>query len=144
MGQILNKLITEKIKNDNENLFKNVPEEQREEYQNSLKEKLETDIINEIVEEEAEKIASKVTKIRKEKRIKEIKNTILSGLFLSFFLGLIVNQLTDIIGYLKGSVPLNSMAPTLWILAGLSVITIFILFLLFIDSILNLLNEKEE
>lgn len=139
MGKILDDLINSKCKDELKN-SSNVPES----IVIALKEKLQKDIKDEIIKEEAEKILKESIKLKKEKRIKEIKFTIFSGVFLSFFLGLIVNQATDIIGYLKGSVTLNSLTSTLWTLFGLSVITGLILFLLFLDNVLNLLNERDE
>ena len=63
---------------------------------------------------------------------------------MSFFLGLIVNQVTDIIGYIKGSVSLEKIDSTLWILIILIIATGLILVYLFIENVLKFLNKNEE
>lgn len=143
MGQVLDSLIDKVLKND-EKIFIAAPKEDKEKYQQSLKETFISQIKEEIIKEEAEKFAEEIIKSKKAKKIEEIKSTILTGVCLSFFLGLIVNQVTDIIGYLKGSVSLEKLDSTLWILFWLGLITVAILFYLFIENVLKFLNKNED
>lgn len=142
MGKVLDDLINNKC--SKLKVAEGISENELELYRDALKEKFKADVINEIIEEEAKRLLKESLQLKKEKRIKEVKFTIFSGVFLSFFLGLIVNQITDVIGYLKGSITLSNLASTLWTLVGLTIITGLILFLLFLDNVLNLLNEREE
>lgn len=142
MGKVLDDLINNKC--SKLKVAESISENELELYRDALKEKFKADVTNEIIEEEAKRLLKESLQLKKEKRIKEVKFTIFSGVFLSFFLGLIVNQITDIIGYLKGSITLSNLTSTLWTLVGLTLITGLILFLLFLDNILNLLNEREE
>lgn len=46
-------------------------------------------------------------------RISQLKNLMWNGFLIAFLVGLAVNQITDLIGYWKGSVSLSSLMPTL-------------------------------
>ena len=65
-------------------------------------------------------------------KIKELRTLIISGFVMSFFVGMLVNQSTDIIGYIKGTIEIQSVGMTLiWIfifllLCGLILIFIFL------------------
>ena len=63
-----------------------------------------SEIQDEVLKNYAKTIETKILKDLEDIRISEFKELAFSGLFLALVVGLLVNQLTDIIGIFKGSV----------------------------------------
>ena len=102
----------------------------------SLTERIYKEIKNEIeVEIKQKAIQDAQNEIQQQSisnKIKELRTLIISGFVMSFFVGMLVNQSTDIIGYIKGTIEIQSVGATLiWIfifllLCGLILIFIFL------------------
>ena len=77
------------------------------------------------------------------KRIDEFKKLMINGFIVAAFVGLLVNQLTNIIGFYKGSVSIATIMPTVIISAILFVICISIFTWLFLNELLRLLKKHK-
>lgn len=94
-----------------------IPESDREEYLELLREKIKKMVVEEVKQEyKAQVMADAESDIQQrisDNRISQLKNLMWNGFLIAFLVGLAVNQITDLIGYWKGSVSLNSLMPTL-------------------------------
>lgn len=116
-----------------------------EEYRNEkqdvrklLKEKIREEISQEIIEIEKDRISKKVEEevdrkdeLRKKKQIKSI---VIETLVLGFLIGLLANQGTDIITYIKGGTDINIVLTLIWI-AILLIVNVLFAFLMYIDNL---------
>ena len=123
-----------------------VDEQYKAEYVKATKEKLYDRIYEEIkseVREEAIKEAEKVINKRAElKKIDEFKKLMIEGFFAAIFVGLFVNQCTDIIGFFKGNVSLVSVWPTVFIAAGFLLLCIIIFGGLFVVELIKTIKKE--
>ena len=76
-------------------------------------------------------------------RIKEVRNLVIQGFVVSIFVGLLVNQITDIIGYYKGSVQLNNLGSTIWWVFGLTLICVAIFGYTFLMTLFEMLRRAK-
>lgn len=94
-----------------------IPESDREEYLELLREKIKKMVVEEVKQEyKAQVMADAESDIQQrisDNRISQLKNLMWNGFLIAFLVGLAVNQITDLIGYWKGNVSLNSLMPTL-------------------------------
>lgn len=94
-----------------------IPESDREEYLELLREKIKKMVVEEVKQEyKAQVMADAESDIQQrisDNRISQLKNLMWNGFLIAFLVGLAVNQITDLIGYWKGSVSLSSLMPTL-------------------------------
>lgn len=116
-----------------------------EEYRNEkqdvrklLKEKIREEISQEIIEIEKDRISKKVEEevdrkdeLRKKKQIKSI---VIETLVLGFLIGLLANQGTDIITYIKGGTDINIVLTLIWIVI-LLIVNVLFAFLMYIDNL---------
>lgn len=97
--------------------LENIPESEREEYLEPLREKIKKDVVEEVKQEyKAQVMADAENDIQQrisDNKISQLKNLMWNGFLIAFLVGLAVNQITDLIGYWKGSVSLSSLMPTL-------------------------------
>lgn len=123
-----------------------VDEQYKTEYVEAVKEKLYDTIYEEIkfeVRDEAIKKAEKVINKRAElKKIDEFKKLMIEGFLVAIFVGLFVNQCTDIIGFFKGNVLLNSVWPTVFIAAGFFLLCVIIFGGLFVVELVKTIKEE--
>ena len=77
------------------------------------------------------------------KRIKEFKKLAIDGLIVAFFVGLLVNQFTDIIGFFKGSFQTQNIWSTVGITIVLLLICLGIFLYLFISELLKMLGKEK-
>ena len=94
-----------------------IPESDREEYLELLREKIKKMVVEEVKQEyKAQVMADAESDVQQrisDNRISQLKNLMWNGFLIAFLVGLAVNQITDLIGYWKGSVSLSSLMPTL-------------------------------
>ena len=116
-----------------------------EEYRNEkqdvrklLKEKIREEISQEIIEIEKDRISKKLEEevdrkdeLRKKKQIKSI---VIETLVLGFLIGLLANQGTDIITYIKGGTDINIVLTLIWIVI-LLIVNVLFAFLMYIDNL---------
>ena len=122
--------------------------EEENELIDALKEKKKAQIIEEIKatyrEEIFKEAEEKLKKKTHKKKIDELRELMWNGFILAFVVGLAVNQVTDVIGYYKGSVALEKIWPTSIIIAILLVICVLFYFYYFMRNALSLVNEKND
>lgn len=110
-----------------------------------LRQNVKGEILSELNAEEIEnrekRIAEEVKQHTTQNALQEAKSVIIEGIILAFFVGLLVNQFTDIITYLKGGEgPFN---PTLWIIAGIVVVLWIFVALKLVNTVSSLINRKD-
>lgn len=126
-GYLASESKTEDDKKLQEYLIDGIYREIRQEIVNSEKEKIKKDAENEF---ESEKQAEKIAKL---------KNYIVEGILLAFIVGLLVNQVTEVITYLKTQEFLNWSKGVWTFITNLS-LAVAIAFIYF-TKILNALND---
>ena len=123
-----------------------VPDD-KELYVNAIKKQLTDKIYNEVRKEvRDEALADADELIEKKagvKRIEEFKKLTINGLIVAFFVGLLVNQSTDIIGYFKGSFETQNIWYTVVITAVLFLICAGISLWLFISELIKMLRKEK-
>ena len=72
-----------------------------------------------------------------------LKNLAINGVIVAFFVGLLVNQSTDIIGYWKGSFQASNIWITVGIAVALLVICIIIFAYMFISELIKMLRKDK-
>lgn len=130
----LDKVIDVFINTKGEIVNSNAPSEAKDELLAALREKTRNEIVqeikatckNEILKEANLEIQKKVN----QEKLKQLRDLMWSGFFIAFIVGLTVNQITDIIGYFKGSVSMENITVTVilsivlvlacWLLYGYS------------------------
>lgn len=75
--------------------------------------------------------------------MKNFKKLSIDGLIVAFFVGLLVNQSTDIIGYFKGSFFTNNIWLTVGVAVVLLLICVGIFVGLFISELIKLLRKDK-
>ncbi|MBU5478067.1 hypothetical protein KQI69_02505, partial [Eubacterium sp. MSJ-13] len=75
---------------------------------------------------------------------KEYKSLTLIGIIMAFFVGLLTNQITDIIGMYKGTVTPERIKGTLIISGVIFIICVVIAFGLFISEIIKMLERNND
>ena len=88
---------------------------------------------------DAEDILEKKAGLR---RIEELRELVFEGFFAAIFVGLLVNQLTDLIGCLKGSMSLSFVWPTALTVVLLLIICIAVYFWLFASELTQLVKKE--
>ena len=148
MSETLETLIDNYI-SQSDRLFKeNVVPDEKERFKEAVKavmtEKIYDEIRQEVKDEalaDAEEIIEKKAGL---KRIKKFRKLTVDGLIVAFFVGLLVNQSTDIIGYLKGSFQTQNIWNTVWISLALLLICVGIFGWLFISELIKLLGKEKD
>lgn len=112
----LDRILDTVMKDKEERIKDAVSEEEREEFIVSLRERKKREIINEIRDEYKKELIqeafNEAKKVSERQKIDDLKSLMWSGFLLAFIVGLAVNQATDIIGYYKGTVTIDTIWPT--------------------------------
>lgn len=148
MSQALETLIDKYIDSQDAVVFRdNAVPDDKEAYVNAIKKELTDRIYNEIrkeIRDEALADASELIEMKAGiKRIEEFKKLTVNGLIVAFFVGLLVNQSTDIIGYFKGSFETQNIWSTVGIAIVLFLICSVISLGLFISEIIKMLRKEK-
>ena len=146
MSETLETLIDKYIDLQDDVVFRdNAVPEDKEAYVKAIKMQLTDRIYAEVrkeVRDDAVKDASElIEKKAGIKRIKEFKKLAIDGLIVAFFVGLLVNQFTDIIGFFKGSFQTQNIWSTVGITIVLLLICLGIFLYLFISELLKMLGK---
>ncbi|MDE6314057.1 MAG: hypothetical protein K2M46_10670 [Lachnospiraceae bacterium] len=111
----------------------------------AVKDKLRNDIMKEIQAEYEQEIIKKVKKdiaVSEQKRkLKELQDVLWSGFLIAFIVGLLVNQATDVISFLKGTLNTTSITSTIWICLVLLAVCLITYAWIFISKVLNFMQE---
>lgn len=147
MSYTLEKLIDEYVDLQEKTVFQTeVDTTPKSLYIHAVKTQLRQDIYNEIKEEVKNDVLQESEQLMKEKEIniklEEYKSLMFEGFFLAIFVGLFVNQMTDFIGYFKGSVSLASVWPTTIIAGIFLLVSLIIIGILFVTQGVKLTRHK--
>ncbi len=112
----------------------------------AMNEKLYDDLRKEIYSIEKDRIKKELQEENERdeqlKNIRRIKILLFESLILGFFVGLLVNQATDVISFLKGSDAINNTHTLLWV--GIILICLFLfMFVVYINKIEEFFTKKE-
>ena len=148
MSETLETLIDKYLDLQESVIFRdNAVPDDKEFYVNAIKKQLTDKIYNEVRKEvRYEALADADELIEKKagvKRIEEFKKLTINGLIVAFFVGLLVNQSTDIIGYFKGSFETQNIWYTVVITAVLFLICAGISLWLFISELIKMLRKEK-
>lgn len=113
------------------------PNQDKDEIIAALREKKKKEIIAEIREEYKQEIIAdanaQMTKDANREKLKEIRSLMWNGFCLAFIVGLAVNQVTEILGFLKGTITTGNLKMTI----GFSAIFLLICLLAYIFSFIS-------
>lgn len=149
MSEELSKILDNYISSQEGELFSDEADiELKEKYKSATKKRIENIIYSEIQNELKEKIIAdaekEIDKRAGMKRVKEYKSLTLIGIIMAFFVGLLTNQITDIIGMLKGTVTPEKIKCTVIISFVIFMICVAIAFGLFISEIIKMLERNND
>lgn len=151
MSEKLETIVEKLIKKQSDSLFgADADITEKEESIAALKERMIAQVYSEVKEEVRDAALQEAEQILDEKahlqQIKELKKLTISGFIVAIFVGVLVNQITDVIGFYKGSVSLDVIWPTVIISSVLLAICVAIFAGMFLAEVLKLLrkgkNEK--
>lgn len=148
MSNTLETLLDKYLKLEEKILFReNAVPNEKEAYVDAIKKQLSDKIYAEIKQEILESVLADAEEIIEKKaglkRIEEFKKLSIDGLIVAFFVGLLVNQSTDIIGYFKGSFFTNNIWLTVGVAVVLLLICVGIFVGLFISELIKLLRKDK-
>lgn len=149
MSETLEKLLNNFIESKHSEIKENTEKDEYMEYMTTaVKEKMRAAVVEEIRRELEPEIIEKVKKdneIEEQKRrVKELQEVLWSGFIIAFIVGLLVNQVTDIISFLKGASGIESISSTIWICIGLLAVCIIAYGWLFITKVLEFIHELKK
>lgn len=144
----LDKLLDAVMNEKSDLIDKEADDGDREELIEALREKKRTEIIREIRTEYKNELKKEVDlEVQEElnqKKINDIKELMWSGFLLAFVVGLAVNQVTDIIGYLKGQITMESIWSTVAITGVLLLVCIVAYLYSFFSHAIRLLKSDKK
>ena len=148
MSNTLETLLDKYLKLEEKILFReNAVPNEKEANVDAIKKQLSDKIYAEIKQEILESVLADAEEIIEKKaglkRIEEFKKLSIDGLIVAFFVGLLVNQSTDIIGYFKGSFSTNNIWLTVEVAIVLLLICVGIFVGLFISELIKLLRKDK-
>lgn len=151
MSEELSKILDNYISSQEGELFSDEADiELKEKYKSATKKRIENIIYSEIQNELEEKIIAdaekEIDKRAGMKRVKEYKSLTLIGIIMAFFVGLLTNQITDILGMWKGTVTVTpeKIKCTVIISFVIFMICVAIAFGLFISEIIKMLERNND
>lgn len=149
MSETLEKLLNNFIESKHSEIKENTEKDEYMEYMTTaVKEKMRAAVVEEIRREIEPEIVQKVKKdneIEEQKRkVKELQEVLWSGFIIAFIVGLLVNQVTDIISFLKGASGIESISSTILICIGLLAVCIIAYGWLFITKVLEFIHELKK
>ena len=113
----------------------------------ALREKKKREIVNEIKQEYKQQLKEEVDIEIEEKlhqqKIEDLKSLMWSGFFLAFIVGLAVNQVTELIGFYKGTVQVESVLSTVILTIIFLGICIMAYIYSFLKNALSIINKKQ-
>ncbi len=116
MGE-LDKVLDKVMESKAELIQESAQDADKKELIAALREKKKQSIVSEIREEYKKELIreakEEVSKEANRQKMKDLESLMWSGFFLAFLVGLAVNQVTDIIGYYKGTVAVGEIWPTM-------------------------------
>lgn len=124
----------------------NAEEDDVQELKELLKQQIRRDIVKEIEAERSKEIAIKAREEidhRKEaERIEEAKNLLWNGFIMAFIVGILVNQVTDIISFYKGGSSLKTISFTAWLCVALAGICLLMYIYTFAQNFIKIMKNR--
>lgn len=146
MATSLDNLIDNYVQLKKDILFSKVNDEDLALFIDMTKKELKREIREEIEEEVKERALKKAQDEIEEKaglrRIAEFKKLALDGFIVAIFVGLFVNQATEIIGHLKRTSVLVDIKPTIWLAIGFFFICVIIFLWRFLAELVKLIKKE--
>ena len=122
-------------------------DENNKEFMQALEERLEEEIKEELREEmyleAVNRAGEEIDKRAGIKRISEIKKLLLNGFIVSLFVGLLANQLTEIIDFIKGDT-VEHIISTSVVSGILLIICILIFIYMFINEFIRFMSRGDD
>lgn len=144
MSDKLNTLVDNYVNNTNINSSSKDDELIIEAAKKRLKQEIYIEIYKEVKDKALRDADTRIAEQKELHHIKELKKLAIEGLIVAFFVGLLVNQVTDIISFLKGTLVLESIFPTLFISLALLFICVLIFLLEFILTFIELWRKVKK
>lgn len=124
----------------------NAKEEDIKELQELMRNKIRQEIVDEIVNEYSKEIASKSEKefnrSEEAKRIAEAKSLLWNGFVMAFIVGILVNQVTDIISFYKGGSSLETIFSTACLCVLLAIICLGMYIYTFAQNFIKIVKNR--
>ncbi|NLK23479.1 MAG: hypothetical protein GX309_05730 [Clostridiales bacterium] len=130
--EVINDYVELKSKNTEDKIKEALKEKIYEDIEKQITCKKMSEILDEVDKKEQEK--------QKKRKLTHMKVLIFETLFISFLIGLIVNQVTDLITQSKGT---GNIITWIWIVSIGAVLGLFI-FLMYIEKIEDYINKRND
>ena len=128
-------------------ISKETSEAEREELITALRAQKKKKIIQEIKEEYKQEVIEaadiEINEKLNHQKIKDIKSLMWNGFFVAFMVGLVVNQVTELLGLLKFEISESQLVPTLIFTVVLLLICLGMYLFSFVKNVLLVFNEKK-
>lgn len=136
MGSTLDKVVSTYVHN-------NAEEKQEEpDILSAAEDSIKKRIVEEIEPVIKEKVKAQVETEENEKKLEELKEIIWSGFLVAFFVGLLVNQVTDVITHLKGNDNMQGTLTAIIILLLLCLAVFLYMFIAKVKKIYDAIKKK--
>ena len=136
--------VLDKFLESKEEILKGYSDEEKAELIDALRERKKCNIVKEIKEQYKKEVISEIEREATLQKIADLKSLMRDGFILAFLVGLAVNQITDIIGYYKGTVTIEKVGSTIVIALVLCGICLIVYFYNFLKSAMSLLKNFEK
>ena len=144
MSKQLETLVNEYISIHQDKLSLTEEESFYEEACNALKATLIKDVTQEIISEQADIISKmaddEMERLKTEKHVKELRRLLWEGFIVAFFVGLLVNQATDLISIFKGVIESTFLLKTIIFISLFIVICVFIFIFNYLVKLVDFLR----
>lgn len=144
----LDRLLDAVMKSKADFIKQEAPEDEREALIAALREKQKNKIIDEIKAEYKDEIIhsanEELEKRANRKKIKDIRSLMWNGFFLAFIVGLAVNQVTELLGFWKGTISTGSLSMTVGFTVTLLLVCLLAYGYSFISNVLSLFDNLRE
>lgn len=112
-----------------------------EKLRDEIFEKIIKDIYNLQKNKITKEVQEKLRQEEEEKKRSQIKFILIEGIILGLITGLLVNQITDIISYLKGN---NNYSATSWIILILGILAALFAFIVYLNKLEEFFTNKKK
>ena len=141
MAEVLDKVVSFFVEKNG--TIEITSEEEKQMIFKAAKEQIKNQIVEEIKNEAQQEIIDmaqqEIEKAKNAEKLKELKEIVWSGFILAFLVGLLVNQVTEIIGYVKGIA--ESVSSTYWISLVLVLLCGLVFIVMFFGRIMKMYND---
>ncbi len=141
----LEKVLDAVMKSKDDLIREEISEADRDELIASLRETMKKKIVEEVKEQYKQEIIEEandeMTKAANRQKLKEIKSVMWNGFLLAFVVGLVVNQVTDLVGFWKGTVSAGDLGKTIILVIVLLAVCLLLYGYSFLASAISLFDD---